>query len=52
VPAQLTLQGPYGGATTTAPASGQTLTVTCYYIDQTKNGDATLTVKPGFIQVQ
>jgi hypothetical protein len=51
VPAELSLQDPYGAAKM-APSSGQTLTVTCYYIDQTRNGAATLAVKPGFIQVK
>ena len=51
VPAELPLVDPYG-IKKTAPASGQTLNVTVYYIDQQKNGAATLAVKDGFLQVQ
>jgi hypothetical protein len=51
VPAELVLQDPYGVAKM-APASGQTLTVTVYYVDQNRNGAATLAVKPNLIQVQ
>ena len=51
VPAELPLQDPYG-ISKMVPASGQTLTVTVYYIDQPGNGASTLAVKADLIQVQ
>jgi hypothetical protein len=51
VPAELPLQDPYG-VMKTAPASGQSLSLAGYYIDQGRNGGATVTFKPGFIQVK